>query len=311
MNILITGSGLLAKACTALLQRNHGCTVVSRSIGFFTDYPSSQTEYFFHLVDLYDEETVKQVLIERKIEIVIHLAREKFIQNSDESSQISNNLAMTIRLLNAMHSSGVRKLIFASSGAVYGTSSAKLFSEKTPPSPTTENGKDKLAIEQFLLKFQQTHTNFSIIVLRFFNLVTSAKLLSLSALSTSQNSLITKIASAFANNHQLKLAGNFQRDYLDYVDAARAIEQSIIQLPKISEMLHINIGSGISTSAMDLMKIFERISGRLIEFDIEHPLSSPNSSVADISLARQLLGFSPSVSLTDICRAHYLSFCDV
>jgi UDP-glucose 4-epimerase len=305
MNILITGSGFLAKATADLLQAEHHCIVVSRTLGCFTHQHSSEHTPQVILADLNDEQAVVQVLHEHHIQIVIHLAREKNSSDDEPKQFPSKNLLMTQCLVKCMQASGVHHLIFASSAAVYGTFNDGALSETSPLRPSTENGRDKLAIEQYLSAQAQAHPDFRILALRFFNLVIAASSNSSSVHSQPSSHLISQLAYALANEVKPTLEGDFQRDYLSCEDAAKAIEQSCAYIQKIKGQVCMNIGSGRSVSARDVLKIFERILAKPISVEWANSIHQMNSSVADISLAKKLLGFSPRVDLEQICLAEW------
>ena len=311
MNILITGAGYLTKATVDLLQTKHNCTVFSRTLGCFSHEKSSIQISQKIAANLNDEYFLEKVLRENSIQIVIHLAREK-ASSWDCSNEISSkNLLMTKRLLKSMQGAGVHHLIFASSGAVYGTSQSGILSEDKQLNPSTENGRDKLAIEKYLRQYANAHPNFSIVVLRFFNLVAGNIAVQSAVLPGPSSHLISQLAYAVSNGQSLTLAGDFQRDYLSYSDAAKSIEQSCGYLKKIKGIVCMNVGSGKSTSASEVLAIFERILAKPVSYEWANNAYRVNSAVADISLARKLLGFNPTIDLEQICYEEWRRFANV
>lgn len=310
MNILITGAGHLAKATSDLLAKTFFCTVLSRSLGLFEHSYTSTSPSQCIIANLNDERDIEQILCEKKISIVIHLAREKYCIDN-QSNPSANNLLMTKRLLNAMQAAGVYHLIFASSAAVYGTSQKGLLTEQSPLNPSTQNGRDKLAIEQYLSAYAKAHPDFSILALRFFNLVPTNTLTHNALQIQASSNLISQVAYALVHHQKLNLAGDFQRDYLACFDAAKAIQQACAYVQRMKGMLCVNIGTGRSTHASQIVAIFEQILGKSFAYEWDQHTSQVNSAIADISLARQLLGFMPSITLEQMCQQEWIRFANV
>ena len=107
-----------------------------------------------------DCELVRDVLISRKIDAVVHCAAASLVGESmaNPSKYWRNNVQEAIGLLDAMVLAGVDKIVFSSSAAVYGEPVAVPIEETHPKSPTSTYGMTKLAIEHMLQSYSAAHS---------------------------------------------------------------------------------------------------------------------------------------------------------
>lgn len=120
--------------------------------------------------DLHDYELIKKVLIEEKIEAVIHLAAFSLVGESvqDPGKYFQNNIANGIILLDAMRASGVKYFVLSSTAAVYGEPEQTPITEDHPKKPTNPYGFSKLTLEGILEAYDRAY-GLRYISLRYFN----------------------------------------------------------------------------------------------------------------------------------------------
>lgn len=122
--------------------------------------------------DIRDGALLEKVLREEAVDAVIHFAGLKAVGESvvKPLEYFDNNLTGTLRLLEAMRASGVKRLIFSSSSTVYGTP-AHLPLQETDPTGEATNpyGRTKIMIEEMLADLCRADPEWSAVCLRYFN----------------------------------------------------------------------------------------------------------------------------------------------
>lgn len=120
--------------------------------------------------DLHDYELIKNVLIEEKIEAVIHLAAFSLVGESvqDPGKYFQNNISNGIILLDAMRASGVKYFVLSSTAAVYGEPEQTPITEDHPKKPTNPYGFSKLTLEGILEAYDRAY-GLRYMSLRYFN----------------------------------------------------------------------------------------------------------------------------------------------
>ena len=169
MRVFVTGgAGFLGShVCTALLAAGHDVTVLDNlSTGHREALPEGVT---FIEGDVGDEERLPGWLQDH--DVVIHLAALVPVTPSVSRpvAYAQNNVVNTVRLLEAMRASGVRRIVFSSSATVYGTPQKLPITEDDPVSAQSNPyGATKVAAEAFMAVYHNLH-GFDVTVLRYFN----------------------------------------------------------------------------------------------------------------------------------------------
>lgn len=254
-----------------------------------------------------------------KVDVVIHCAGKSLVEesvlNPEQYSQV--NTIGTHLLLEAMIESGVNKIIFSSTAAVYGDSSVQPIVENTDINPVNPYGQSKFAAEQVISEF--ANKGIAAITFRYFNIAGSYKnsigqllienhqyethLIPKIIKNTLQNGLNSKVE-IYGNNFPTK-DGSCIRDYLHVQDLARAHLLAIDKLEKgLSKVF--NLGSGVGYSVFEVISEIEKVMG--VKFN--KVLSSaragdPAVLLAAIDKAKNELGWKPKASLTEIITSSW------
>lgn len=254
---------------------------------------------------------------DQRFDCVIHLAGLKSISQSllEPVDYWDVNVYGTINLLKVMQENNCRSLIFSSSAAIYDYSNGINIKESFPKKAINPYAKTKLSVE-YLLKdlFSINKKEWRIANLRYFNPIGAdpSGLIGEDQLGLSTNIFpqILKVASKKIN--KLKIYGNDWptldrtciRDYVHIVDLAlghfKMYEYIIKNKPNFYEL---NLGTGIGTSVLELLKTFEKVNNISIPFEfVSRRVGDKPILVADNSLCKELLNWIPNMSIEDMCR---------
>jgi len=231
----------------------------------------------------------KLVKAAKGCDMVIHLAAKTDIAESVLHPEMVQevNVNGTINVLKCCIKNNIKKIVFASSAAVYGDSDIAI-TENTDTNPSSPYGKSKMLAENKIK--EMAGDNLEYIILRLFNVYGKRQ---------SKNAgIISKFAECISRNSPLVIYGNGNqtRDFVSINDVVNAFDCAI----KTNSSGTYNVASGKSISVNKLAKIFLDTSGKKIDViyrpskkgDIKH-------SKADITLAKEKLGFIPKVDLND------------
>jgi UDP-glucose 4-epimerase len=232
----------------------------------------------------------------QEVDCVYHLAARVIVPESilypREYNQV--NVSGTVTLMEAMRDVGVRRVVFISSGTVYGNQPVQPVSENSIPNPRSPYAVSKLAAE-FYVKSIGSLWGIETVSLRVFN-----------AYGPGQHHppVHTPVIPSFLRqaweNGTIVIHGdgNQTRDYV-YLDDVVSAMIAASTAPDVNQ-LTINVGSGTEMSIRDLSKMVIEITGGHPEV-VYNPRNEGGLSRlrADISLAREKLGYEPKVSLAE------------
>ena len=276
--------------------------------------------------DIRNESDVKQIFeaalkIHRPIQEVIHLAGLKAVGESNKCplKYWDFNVSGAISLLKIMEKYNCHTLVFSSSATIYKTKKNKLIDEKDSLDPSNPYGITKFVIEKMLNDIFASNPNkWRIVNLRYFNPIGAhpSGMIGEDPLGIPNNLFpqITKVASgklkelAIFGRDWGTLDGTGVRDYIHVMDLAEAhliaLEYLIKEEPHI---LNLNIGTGLGTSVLELIQIFERINNVKIPYYFAKRRPGDNAMVvANNKLAEKILQWTPSFNIEDMCRDGYL-----
>jgi UDP-glucose 4-epimerase len=199
--------------------------------------------------------------------------------------------------MEAMRDVGVRRVVFISSGAVYGNQNTQPLQENARPSPRSPYAVSKLAAEYYVSTIGDLWRIESV-SLRVFNAYGPGQHLPPSHPPVIPNFLRQAMRGGTIVMHS---EGSQTRDYV-YLDDVVSAMIAAATAPGINHQV-INIGSGSETSIRDLVRLVTEVTGTKTEI-IANPRTDPGVSrmCADISLSREKLGYQPRISLADGLR---------
>jgi UDP-glucose 4-epimerase len=291
MRIFVTGgAGFIGiHLCKKLLEQNHDVTI-------FDNFENSSKTHFISMfkdsVTVISGDIANYSLLHTSMknhDIVIHLAAKISVFDSiiTPDSTFDTNVHGTQNVLDALLSNHIKKLITASSAAVYQDTVYEI-AESNKTVPSSPYGTSKLEMEKKINYFTVQHKIQSII-LRLFNVYGDGQ-------SMQYAGVITKFKEKISKNQSLIIYGDGSavRDFIHVNDVVFAIIFSIDS----SKSNIYNIASGTSISILDLAKLMISISGKSIEI-LYKPKRDGDllSSISDITLAKTNLQFTPNISL--------------
>ena len=295
MNILVTGGCGYIGSHTVVELQNAGHDVV------VVDNLSNSTEEslrrvaeitgkqpVFYKADVCDKAALAQIFAAHNIDAVIHFAGLKAVGESVAKplAYYRNNLDSTLTLLEVMDAHDVRKLVFSSSATVYGSAPIPYTEDSsTGQGITNPYGQTKYMIEQILRDVAQANLANEFTILRYFNPVGAHEsgLIGEHPQGIPNNLMpyITQVAtgvreklSVFGDDYDTP-DGTGVRDYIHVVDLARghlaALEHSR------QGVVTYNLGTGRGISVLQLVRAFEKASGKSIRYEIapRRPGDSP------------------------------------
>ena len=319
--MLCGGAGYIgAHTCVELMGRGHEVVVVDslvnssvralERIGKITG-----SSVAFHQLDVRDKAGMAAIFAEAGFDAVMHFAALKAVGESCERplDYFDNNISGTISLLKSMQDAGVGRLVFSSSATVYGDPERVPVREDARLQVTNPYGRTKLVMEQLIEDLCACDPGFRAANLRYFNPVGAhASGLIGEDPSGTPNNLMPYICQvAVGRREKLQVFGGDYptpdgtgvRDYIHVVDLARAHADALDYLVRADRSLTVNLGTGRGISVLDLVKGFEKASGRQIAYDIVARRPGDVAEVyADPSLAKELLGWEAQLNVDAMCR---------
>ena len=320
--ILVTGGAgyIGSHTCVELLNAGHQVTV-------FDNFCNSQLESITRVEqitgkkikvirgDIRSRPALTLALRQSAATAVIHFAGLKAVGESVEKplSYYDNNVAGTLRLLEAMEECGVKTLVFSSSATVYGDPQQLPLAEDHPLSATNPYGQTKLVIEDMLRALYVSNPTWRIAILRYFNPVGahSSGMIGEDPMGTPNNLLPFVAQVAVGRREFLNIWGNDYdtpdgtgvRDYIHVVDLALGHVKALERLENHAECVSINLGTGVGYSVLDMVWAFEKASGESVPFKIAQRRPGDIASCyADPGQALVLLGWRAERNLETMCQ---------
>ena len=269
----------------------------------------------FYEVDLQDVEKLKNVFRENKIDAVIHFAGLKAVGESVSMPlrYYENNLTGTLNLCKVMDEYNVKNIVFSSSATVYGDPATVPITEDFPLSATNPYGNCKLFIEHILKDMHTSDSAWNVILLRYFNPVGAHKS---GRIGESPNEVpnnlmpyISQVAvgkleqlSVFGNDYPTS-DGTGVRDYIHVVDLALGHLKALDKLAENPGVVIYNLGTGTGYSVIDLVKNFEKASGRKVPYKIVARRPGDIAQCyADPTKAKLELGWEAERGIDEMCE---------
>ena len=321
--LLITGgAGFIGSHLCVLLQQGHRLVVLD-------DFSNSSPEALrlveelagapLRLIegDIRDPAALERAFAgDTPIEAVIHLAGCKAVGESvaDPLRYWDVNVGGSMRLLAAMRHAGCRTIVFSSSATLYGFTSVVPIPESAPVAPVNPYGETKAAVERLLADVAASEPGWRVALLRYFN-----------PCGAHPSGRIGEDPGGLPNNlfpfvSQVAIGrrpflrvfgadwptadGTGVRDYIHVMDLADGHRAALeVLLAEAPQRLTLNLGSGEGHSVLDVVRAYERASGRPIAYRIEDRRPGDVAvSVADPALAAERLGWRTERGLDAICR---------
>lgn len=292
MKFLITGvCGFLGSALSNRLSKEgHSiCGLDDLSAG----NPKALTpEIEFTRGDINDRTLLWSLL--QGVDCVIHLAAKVIVRESllypRDYNQV--NVGGTVTLMEAMRDVGAKRVVFISSGAIYGSQDEQPLTEDRQPNPQSPYAVSKLSAEYYIRTIGALW-GLETVCLRVFNAYGPGQ-----NLPPIHGPVIPNFLRQASLNGTLVVHtdGNQTRDYV-YLDDVVSAMISAATTPDINRLI-LNVGSGSETSVRELIRIICEVTGGKPEV-VYNPRveAGPQRMCADLTLSRQKLNFQPTISL--------------
>lgn len=252
----------------------------------------------FEKIDIAETNKLAQIMKSNKVEGVIHLAAKKAVGESmiNPSLYYRENIGGFISLLEAMSQADVKRIVYSSSAAVYGTPTENKVTEKSATNPESPYGETKL-VGEWLLKADEKARQIQWIALRYFNVVGAANP---ELGDTGVNNLVPMVFRALSNNQRPQVFGG---DYAtpdgscirDYIHVSDLADSHLIAAQKLLNENYcgiINIGRGQGFSVKQVMDTISEVLGKNINYDVvDRRPGDPVQTIADVSKAKSDLNW--------------------
>lgn len=310
---LISGSrGYVGRNLTRKLKVN-GINYIGFDIEteFFREPNFGINEY---IGDYCDNRFIRNLLSNHEFVGVIHLAALKNVSDAivNPDKYILKNYRESITFLDTLVKHQVKRIILASSAAVYGNQNTKDgFRETDKLQASNAYGKSKLDLENYIFNGEK-FMDCSTIALRFFN-IGGAKGKNYSDLSG--DNLIPKLLRSLDSSTSFELYGNnfptkdgtALRDYVHIDDVTEAILSAMVYSENQRGAIAVNIGSGVPTSVLEVIGFIESFSDKKIKIEVADPrIGDSYSSFSSIAAAFELLNWKPSRNISNLIESYFI-----
>jgi nucleoside-diphosphate-sugar epimerase len=297
MHYLVTGgSGFIGShTVEELICRGHAVTVLDDlSTGKAENLAGVKSKIEFVQESVTNPDRVREAC--RGVDGVIHLAAQTSVPRSVKDPVETNltNVNGTLNVLVAARDAKVKRVVFASSCAVYGKTPTLPIDEGVSPAPISPYGISKLVGEFYGQAFQRLY-GLEFVALRYFNVFGPRQ-----DPGSPYSGVLSLFSAAIMEGMQPTVYGDGGQSR-DFVYVGNVVEANILAAESKNAPGHaINIGTGIRTTLNQTLAILEKITGRPTKAKYTSPREGDiRDSQADIALARDVLGFNPHFSFEE------------
>lgn len=322
VTILVTGGAgyIGSHTCVELLNADWDIVVVDN---FSNSKPEvlerireiTGKDFKFYEVDLLDKAGLERAFSENEVDAVIHFAGLKAV---GESVQIPlryyhNNVTGTLMLCEVMQAHHVKRLVFSSSATVYGVPRSLPITEDAPLGATNPYGRTKLMIEEILRDLYVSDQEWSVALLRYFNPIGAHPSGRIgedpNGIPNNLMPYITQVA--VGKLTELKVFGDDYptsdgtgiRDYIHVVDLALGHLKALEKVMASTGVDAYNLGTGRGYSVLEVVKAFEKASGKKIPYTIvERRPGDVPALYADPTKAEKVLGWRAERGIDEMCQ---------
>jgi len=301
--ILVTGgAGYIGSHTRYFLEKQGYSVLVVDNLG--RGYREAVPPAILHTLDLREKDKLTALLKEHRVDAVIHFAAYIAVGESTKNPLLyfENNVGGSLSLLEAMMSAGVKRLVFSSTAAAYGTPERVPIVEDEPYAPINPYGESKVIVERMLESLDR-YQEFRSIRLRYFNACGAEPEAGLGERHDPETHLIPLILRAVQTGSPVTLFGDDYptedgtciRDYIHVSDLAEAHIFAVEHLLKDGGSNVFNVGTGSGHSVKDVVSSVERVTGKKVPFTTgPRREGDPASLVADSSKLQKTLGWKPN-----------------
>ncbi|MGF6923371.1 UDP-glucose 4-epimerase GalE [Paraburkholderia sp. 40] len=323
--ILVTGgAGFIGShTCVELLNGGYDVVVIDNLVNSKREAVRRVEKITGRAVSFYDDDARDAAALQRIFDAhpitgAIHFAALKAVGESVAKpiEYYANNVGSLLTLLGVMRDRNVKQFVFSSSATVYGVPKSSPIDESFPLSATNPYGQSKLIAEQILRDLEVSDPSWRIATLRYFNPV-----------GAHESGLIGEDPAGIPNNLMPYVAqvavgkldklrvfgGDYEtpdgtgvRDYIHVVDLARGHLAALDALVERDASFVVNLGTGQGYSVLDVVRSFEKASGRPVPHEIvaRRP-GDVAQCFADPSAAEKIIGWRAQFGIERMCADHW------
>ncbi len=300
--VLVTGGAGYIGSVTAHLLKRRGFDVVIVD-DLSRGHAHNLGELPFHKLHLSETDALQYVLGRERVDAVIHFAAHSMVGESTKKPELYflNNIGGSASLFTAMIHANVRRLVFSSTAAVYGTPTIVPIPEDLPFAPVNPYGESKVLVET-MLKWMDLCSGFRSISLRYFNACGSDPESGIGEEHEPETHLIPLLLRAVITGKPMTIFGDDYetpdgtciRDYIHVTDLAEAHVVAIEKLLAGGGSDVFNVGTGAGQSVLEVMHAVEKITGGKVPHSIgPRRDGDPAVLVANSDKLKRTLGWKP------------------
>jgi UDP-glucose-4-epimerase GalE len=302
MHILVTGGAgyIGSHAVKLFLSRGHDvCVYDSLIYGHRAAVPADR----LIVGDLSETHRIDQVLLEHRIDAVVHFAAFAAVGESVQhpAKYWQNNVVNTLNLMECLRRHQVGRFVFSSTCATYGVPAEMPITEGTPQRPINPYGQTKLTIEQILADYARAY-NWGFAALRYFNASGAHPDGSIGEDHTPETHLIPlAIFAVLGKRPHVEIFGadyptadgTCVRDYIHVDDLAEAHLRALEDLQP-GQQMHYNLGIGRGYSVREVIAAIETVTGKKVPVKVgPRRAGDPPVLVASFDKIKRELGWKP------------------
>ena len=315
--ILVTGGAGYIGSHTVrlLLEQGHEVTVVDNlSKGYRHNVPGK----ILYKLDIADTKALAELMRQVRCQAVIHFAAFIAVGESmrEPERYFANNVGGSLSLLTAMVQTGVKRIVFSSTAAVYGDPPSSPILETFPIRAVNPYGESKVMVETLLRWFDQIHRLTSV-CLRYFNASGADPKAALGEEHEPETHLIPLVLRAVQTGKPITVFGDDYatpdgtciRDYIHVYDLAQAHILAVEYLLNGGPSDQFNVGTGAGSSVLEMIRTVEEVTGRKVPYVVgPRREGDPPRLVASSQKLRDRLGWSPQYADLRTIVAHAWNF---
>jgi UDP-glucose 4-epimerase len=297
--VLVTGGGgfIGSNLVRALLEAGHDVRVLDN---FSTGNRANLSGLDIEVVEgeLRSYERVHNAV--RGVEVVYHLGALGSVPRSVQDPLTSSavNIEGTLNVLLAARDEGVRRVVYSSSSSVYGPRRELPVTEDMPPDPISPYGVAKLAAERYCVSFSRVYESFESVVVRYFNVFGPRQ-----SPFSQYAAVIPLFVTAIAAGEAILVYGDGEQRR-DFTYVSNVVDGTIraAEAPGANGKI-FNVAASAPATVNEVAAALGAVLGKPVEKTFAPPrVGDIRDSWADVTAARDVLGWEPTVDLEDGLR---------
>lgn len=322
MSVLVTGGlGYIGShTCVELMNAGQEIVVVDnlyncKKSSYDRIKALTGKDFSFYECDIRNSKGLSEVFEKENITSVIHFAGLKAVGESVRKplEYFDNNVTGTLVLLDVMRKHNCKKIVFSSSATVYGMNNVSPLTEDMEVGGVTNPYGTKFMIECILKDLYVSDNSWSICLLRYFNPIGAHKSGTMgedpNGIPNNLMPYITQVAigkldhlNVFGDDYDTP-DGTGVRDYIHVVDLALGHIKAVEKVEGEDGLFIYNLGTGVGYSVLDVVKAFEKASGKKIPYVIGPRRDGDIATCySDPSKALKELGWKAERGIEEMCE---------